>query len=201
MALQRSTETVLRRVVEKADKLKRSTFLKEVSTGGWKIDFTRYPPTVVRPHDEALESFVLTLRFFILGNEPTSFGTLAKLADDASLSQNWKDTHALIRRAVNDLLATAYGEYHYDGGVHRFTNREILETFLYGGLVHANSPAAVAQFEDWRRRSGVFALLEMWFVSTLRSLCEAIIILSEAGERELAIGADHSPDQAERSGT
>jgi hypothetical protein len=82
-------------------------------------------------------------------------------------------------------LGTAYGEYRYGGGSHRFSNRDIMDTFLNGGLAHANDREAVARFEEWARYPGIMALLEMWFVTTIKTLSMAIFLLSEICEDEM----------------
>jgi hypothetical protein len=179
------TQSILERVIEKAAKLRHSTFLAEIEQGGWKISFRQRDVIVTRPPDEARDAFVLNLRFFIMGNEATSFRSLATLVDDPELSDEWKDRFQTLRSAVNDMLATAYGEYRFGGACHRFSNRQIMNTFLYGGLAHANDADAVARLQEWSRHAGIVAWLEMWFISTLRTLCMVIFLLSEFCEAEL----------------
>lgn len=182
-----NTQTVLRRIVDKAGRLRNSTFLAEIERGGWRISFPTGTVVVTRPPDESRDAFVLNLRFFILGNEATSFRSLTKLLDDPELSSGWKDQFRTLRGAVNDMLAATYGEYRIGGASHRFSNGQILDTFLYGGLVHANNPEAVARMAEWTRHPGAIAWLEMWFISTVRSLCLAIFRLSDLCEQELQL--------------
>jgi len=184
------TREVLSRVVSKAAKLKASSFLAEIERGGWKANFSGPEITITRPHDEAIESFVLNLRFFILGNEATSFQALARLEGSPELSERWATQFRAPRSAVNDHLATAYGEYHYGGRKKQFSNREIMDTFLNSGLLHANDRHAVERMKEWSSSPGLLALLEFWFVSTMRTLCEAIFFLSAMCERELRRASD-----------
>ena len=179
------TKDVLERVVAKAAKLRNSTFLAELERGGWKISFREREVLVTRPADEARDAFILNFRFFIVANEATSFKALAKLVDDPGLSAQWKERFQALRNAVNDHLATAYGEYQYGGHSHQFSNRQIMDTFFNGGLVHANNPEAVARFQQWARYPGIAALVEMWFITTIKALCMAIFLLSEICAEEL----------------
>jgi hypothetical protein len=101
------------------------------------------------------------------------------------LSEQWKDRFQALRAAVNDHLAPGYGEYQYGGRSQRFSNREIMDTFLNGGLVHANDREAVARFQEWTHSPGIMALLEMWFITTIKALSMAIFLLSEMCNEEL----------------
>jgi hypothetical protein len=60
-----------------------------------------------------------------------------------------------------------------------------LDTFLNGGLVHANDREAVIRFQEWTQYPGIMALLEMWFITTIKALSMAIFLLSEMCEEEL----------------
>jgi hypothetical protein len=178
-------EGILRRVVGKADVLRKSRFVSQLVQPGYRIEFVENGTRVTRPDAEARDAFVLTLRFFLLQNEPTSFRALARLLDEPDVSDDWKRAFSTLRSGVNECLATAYGEYEYEGAKHRFSNRTILETFLNGGLVHANDLKAVARYEEWTRQEGLFDMLEFWFISTLQTLFRAIWYLSGICSLEL----------------
>jgi hypothetical protein len=198
--MQVETKRVFERVIAKAAILRKSTFLADLDQGSWKISFRHREVCVTRPPDEARDAFILNFRFFIVGNEATSFKSMAKLADDPELSVQWKERFGTLRAAVNDHLATMYGEYRYGGSIHRFSNRQIMDTFLNGGLVHANDPDAVARFEEWMRYPGIAAILEMWFITTVKSLCMAIFLLSDACEEELQRVGLGTPADAQATG-
>jgi hypothetical protein len=141
---------------------------------------------VTRPTTEARDAFLLNFRFFIVGNEATSFQSLAKLRDDPTISAQWKERLDAIRHEVRALLNTSIGSYNYGGQSRVFSNSEIMYTFLYGGWVHANNDDTVARFQEWSRYPGLVALLELRFVMTIRSLCAAIFLLARECEDELA---------------
>ena len=192
------TAAVLRRVIEKAEVLRRSRFVAQLVSPGYRIEFVEGGTRVTRPDDEARDAFVLTLRFFLVQNEPTSFRALARLLDDPEVSNDWKRAFTLVRSAINEYLATAYGEYEYEGAKHRFSNREILETFLYGGLVHANDVRAVARYQEWSRQGGLFEMLEFWFISTLQTLLRAIWYLSRICSLELKQAGAEEPKSSRK---
>ncbi len=201
--MREETAIILRRVVEKADVLRKSRFVAQLVKPGYKIEFVEAGTRVTRPDDEARDAFVLTLRFFLLQNEPTSLRALARLLDDPEVSEDWKRAFTLGRSAINEYLATAYGEYEYEGAKHRFSNRMILETFLNGGLVHANDPEAVARYEEWLRQGGIFEMLEFWFISTVQTLLRVIWYLSNICSLELkrsGAEASRSPGEWDRAG-
>jgi hypothetical protein len=179
------TKAILERVVDKAAKLRKSAFLRDLEERGWKITFHQREIIVTRPPDEARDAFILTLRFFITQNEATSFRRLAKLLDDPDLTDEWKHRFEFLRSSVNQHLAAAYGEHHYAGRSHRFSQLDILNTFLYGGLVHANKPEAVTRFNEWCQSPGQLAMFEMWFIKAIRALSLAIFLLSDICEDEL----------------
>jgi len=87
------------------------------------------------PDDEAIDAFVLTFRFFILDNEKSSFRNLASIYDALPISEekknNFKEARAYINKALD---STSF--LNIDGMT--LTYRHILETFIYGGLSHAN---------------------------------------------------------------
>jgi hypothetical protein len=184
--VQAETEKTLRLVISKGTKLRESRFAGQLESSGYRIEFRQQDIHVTKPDDEARDAFILTLRFFTLGNERTSFCRLADLLGTPDVSQEWKDSFATLRSSLNDYMATAYGEYQYDGQPHRFTNWEIVDTFLYGGLAHANNDKTVARYEEWTRHPGLYELLEFWFVSAVKTLLQAISLLASMCERELA---------------
>lgn len=66
---------------EKAQKLLRSSILTKLQDGKINLSITMdggliNDPTVVLPDEEFIEAFLLTLRFFIQDNEPSSIRNL-----------------------------------------------------------------------------------------------------------------------------
>jgi len=87
------------------------------------------------PDDEAIDASVLTFRFFIQDNEKSSFQNLASIYDALPISEEKKNNFKEARAYINkELDSTSF--LNIDGMT--LTYRHILETFIYGGLSHAN---------------------------------------------------------------
>jgi len=179
------TQAILQRVIAKATKLSESRYIRHLVDQPYKIDFREGGFDVTKPDDEARDAFVLTLRFFLARNEKTSFEGLARLLNDNEISDNWKLGFRALKSAIDDYLGTAFGQYEYGGATHRFSNREILNAFLYGGLVHANSPEAITRYEEWTRDPYVYAILQLWFIATTQTLVRGITALARMCRAEL----------------
>jgi hypothetical protein len=67
-----------------------------------------------------------------------------------------------------------------------------METFLNGELVHANRSETVARYEKWIRHPCLFAMLELWFISTIQNLLRAIFFLAGLCEEELKASSTNS---------
>jgi hypothetical protein len=182
------TKEILQRVVEKGTKLRSSRFVIALIKNDYKISFQQDSINVTKPDDEALDAFILTFRFFIVRNECSSFDSLAKLLNDSEISDQWKEGFRNLRSGINDYLSLSYGEYQYGGETHRFSNRLIMDTFLYGGLAHANAPNEVARYNEWMKYPYIMALIQGWFITTLSTLLRAISFLVEICEAELQGG-------------
>ena len=165
---------ILRLFNEKAAKLEQSTFAKSVETQpigfsavqrGDHVDLF-----VTGPEPEAVEAFVLTLRFFVQDNESTSFRKMASLYDELEITQELITQVQEGRAAINAFLdqnshMTVHGK--------TLSNREIFEVFLWGGLAHAN-PAKKRIFDDWAADDHLFPLMQMAFHDILVELLRFI---------------------------
>ncbi len=178
-------KSALRRVVEKAEKLQSSRFVDLLLENRYRVKYSGNQIDVTKPDDEARDAFILTLRFFTMSNEQTSFKKLAKLENADDISASWKESFKALRSSLNDYLQMSYGEYTFGGSTRRYSNREIVDVFLYGGLVHANDPKMVAKFEEWQKYPYIFALLEMWFIAALQTQLRAVQFLSAICRKEL----------------
>lgn len=87
------------------------------------------------PDDEAIDAFILTFRFFIQNNEKSSFGNMALTYEKLFISEENKLKFKEAYNYINDMLDSK-SVFNVDGII--LTNRHILETFIYGGLSHAN---------------------------------------------------------------
>jgi hypothetical protein len=181
--MKQDVKDILKRIVEKADKLSHSSFSDFIANKDYTIRITGTQIELVRPEDEAIESFILTFRFFIVNNEATSFKELKKLLDESEISESWKNKFRELSTQLNACL-DRHSVFTYDE-TQNPTNREIMNLFLYGGLVHANNPEKVQEFKQISENPILLKSLEMVFVKILSIVLEIISELAEVSRQEL----------------
>ena len=127
---------------EKATKLENCSFTNVVfnQDTGIMISFKREEQPRIEiqrrgPNDEAIDAFVLTFRFFIQDNEKSSFRNMVAIYERLPISEERKEEFKAARKYLNDFL-DSNSFLNIDGVL--LTYRHILDTFVYGGLSHAN---------------------------------------------------------------
>lgn len=128
---------------EKATKLEHYSFTQIIfnQQTGFTVSFKdidKQPSFEVQrrgPDEESIDAFVLTFRFFIQDNEKTSFRNIALIYDMLPISEEKKNNFKEAREHINNALDT--NSFLCIDGV-TLSFRHILETFIYGGLSHAN---------------------------------------------------------------
>jgi hypothetical protein len=197
--------------VEKSEKLERSGFTQFIlnNDSGVHMSWHRdYGEQSFRwgPSEESIEAFVLTLRFFIQDNEPSSLrkmtGHFEQLLKLGLITENTKVQWDAARAAINGYLdtPTAYSESVEKHGAvireDRYTYRQIMEVFVYGGLAHSNEQYSTT-FKQWQANGLMFPLLEHFFIDTIGQLVLTFaevrklvsIALSEVEARLAALNA------------
>jgi len=170
---------------EKASKLSRLSFTKEIfkCSTGVTIKINRkndgfYELTQERrvPFEEAIDAFVLTIRFFIQDNESVSLRNIAKIYEVAPIELKLKEKFALLRNQLNQYLdSDSVISINVNGEI--FNHRKILDVVIYGGLSHANEQKK-KQY-DFLMKSPIKALIENDFVYTLTTIFNTIYLISE----------------------
>jgi hypothetical protein len=157
---------VLQLFNEKADKLEGLSFTKSLSSSGLTISGKLGEPIQVQRHGpsaEAIDAFVLTMRFFVQDNEPSSFRNMADiyagLQVDQDLVDKFNDARTKTNTALDkpSLIKLNNTELTY---------RAIYEVFLWGGLAHANRKKK-AVYDSWVLDPILFPLLQNEFVYAL----------------------------------
>lgn len=138
--------------------------------------------TVEGPSEEAVDAFVLTLRFFLQNNESISISRLVALIEGLQLEPDLRTRVEEMRTAFNAALDRPCG-IRVDS-VHP-SNRDVLEIFVYGGLAHANQRKR-AVFEEWSNQPIVFGVLSQVFYATMVKVLHFLAFL------------DHTFDEAVR---
>jgi hypothetical protein len=162
------------------------------------------------PDNDAIEAFVLTFRFFIQQNERISFKSLADNAlNDPGLSQEWKDEFVKVRDSLNAYLDSNTfitervvgvvkdrdtGEDRHIDESHVITHRELMETFVYGGLAHANEEK-MRVYKRWQGNPlGGFQFMQSVFDDVLMRVLSHIRYVAWLCEQELT-GQKIQPSQ------
>ena len=163
----------LRLFNEKADKLQRLSFAKKILHGeiAVNISWKRGAKTKIKrfgPSEESIEAFVLTFRFFIQENEPTSFAKIGKLYNDfpvgSDLVRKFNDEMKLLKRIWKS-------KAHVNIGEQQLTRRQVFEVFMWGGLAHSQKKST---YDEWAKDSLIFPLLQSEFIMTLAKILEVI---------------------------
>lgn len=191
--MQDKTRETLSLFVEKANKLLSLSFIKSITErGGLDLNISwnaNEGLNVIRggPGDEAVDAFVLTFRFFIQNNERVSFGSLNdQVMADSGVSDAWKTEFTRIRAELNEYLDARPTINYAVDGKSISSNRELLDTFVYGGLAHANVQKRQV-FEAWRSDQMAFQLLQFQFATILVNTLKAISYMAHLSEQELKL--------------
>jgi len=97
------------------------------------------------PDDEAIDAFVLTLRFFIQDNEPTSLRNMSRLYASLAIDPTLVARFEQERAAANALLDSS-AFISIDG--EPLSCRRLVDTFVYGDRAHAN-PGSSENYRLW----------------------------------------------------
>lgn len=127
---------------EKADKLARLSFLDKMNhpDSGVSMSFNAEEGEFIKeirrgPEEEAIDAFVLTFRYFIQDNEATSFANMERFYLEAPLDSGLQQKFIAIRKEVNEYLNKPTN---MKLNAETFTNRRLMEIFIFGGFSHAN---------------------------------------------------------------
>jgi hypothetical protein len=183
----------LRLFNEKADKLEASSFTRKILTerSGVEISAKRVETGVAvtatrfGPDQESIDAFVLTFRFFVQDNEPSSFRNMADFYSDAGLPLDSETTRRFneARDAVNAYLDEA-SFVQVDN--RPLTHREIFDVFMWGGLAHAYAQKGRKEtFDLWKSILGFFQILENEFVLALATILKAIFYIRELNKQAI----------------
>jgi len=129
--------------------------------------------SAIGPSEEAVDAFVLTLRFFLQNNESISIRNLAELLQRLPLDSEVHDRVVEMRTAFNSALDRPCG---IKIDADHPSNREVLEIFVYGGLAHAN-PRKRAVFEDWSKQPIIMGMMTQVFFSNLVRVLHFLVFL------------------------
>lgn len=173
---------------EKAEKLLNTRFVKYLQeTRKLSVGFTfirGQEPITERnlPDQDAIDAFVLTFRFFIQKKEASSFRNLAKVYKTLPISVKLKNSFFNWRNGLNDYLNKKIN-CTVDGLTP--TKRELINTFIYGGLAHADTKLKPL-YHKWKADMYVYPILETHFCSILETVLRVIENVAEINKKAIA---------------
>ena len=171
----------LRLFNEKAEKLAGNTFTTRVfgEDSGVTIHWSKGEPLTVQrrgPNQESIEVFALTLRFFMQDNEGCSLRNVARLYEDALVAAELKERFREVRQELNLYLDSP--GFLVNTPDTRLTRREVLNTFLYGALAHAN-PDMKERYDRWMSYGSLFEVQWNALVVVLADFMQFIVYIHD----------------------
>ena len=173
--------------VEQAEALRKRSFVAHICDGGKvsvRLNFTEDGVQVEHsgPDAEAVEAVFYRLRLFLQNNDGISIANIAALSSDPGLSQGWKDQFELGRSQLNALLASPI-EMIVNG--ERYTNGQILRTFIYGDGGHFN-PDKLQMVRRWKSMpEPVMGYLQYALKRVLADFVDGVLQLAHVTELDL----------------
>ena len=161
---------------EKAKELRDGNFykyLQEHKSIGIRIGGKLKPGVETEwPDEDAIKSFILTLRFFIRDRDGCSFRCLSKIYTNLPIPKELKDKYKEIHESINNYL---------DDNIHvkiltigrSLKNREILDVFTYGRYAHSN-PRKRKKLEKWSASPLTELILKYEYLCILNGICDII---------------------------
>ncbi|HYE80814.1 MAG TPA: hypothetical protein VEG39_01470 [Clostridia bacterium] len=170
---------------EKADKLSRLSFTNTIlnTKSSFSLTFMegeQLSAERIGPSQEAIDAFVLTLRFFIQNNEPISLKNMDDLYSNLPIDSNLK---TIIRSTRSELREYLDGISPVMLNGERLIRREIFDVFLWGGLAHSDKKD---EFESWHNFNALYTMLEDQFVQILIEVLNTIFYIRDLNN--IAIG-------------
>ncbi len=153
---------------EKVDKLINSRFVKHIQENGLKVSIKSSVNEGVSisdtfPDQDAIDAFILNLRFFIQDNESSSLRNMNNLYNEVTITPSLKNDFNFVRNKFN-LELDKKTNINLRGN--DITYREIFETFIYGELAHVN-PDKKAIFDTWMKDKALASFIAAEFHNIL----------------------------------
>ena len=142
----------LRLFNEKADTVRRGSFLEKVSRDdhGVTLHLRAGAPLSVEKRgvdEEATLALALTLRFFVQPRDGISLQQVAQVYESIPVPTKYSQSARSAADSVERFLDQPTGLVFQNSPI---TNRRLFEVFMYGGLAHANDDKR-DEFERWTR--------------------------------------------------
>ena len=171
----------LRTFNERVRELSGTSFSRTVlfQETGFAMDCKPGEPVSVQRHgpdEESIKAFVLTFRLIIGRNEMCSLEKLKRAYSSALVSRELIDGFCAAIGGLDDYLASQTSPSIGPGPV---TYGDILETFLWGNLAHANNPAHKQRHDTWKSYGDFFEIFRNQLVAVLGNYMRYLIHLHD----------------------
>ncbi len=179
--------SILKLFNEKVDKLINSRFVRHIQENkGLKVSIKSSVGEKVGishnlPDQDAIDAFILTVRFFIQNNEPTSLCNMAKLYSNVSVSSSIRNDYTWVRNKLNSELSKK-SMFNLNGK--ELTRGEIFDTVIYGGLAHAQKDKK-EDFDKWMKFEPLAAFIIAEFNNVLIYFLDCIAYARKVNLRAL----------------
>jgi len=132
-----------------------TTFTIQGEVESWVSDFDR----------DDIEAFVLTYRILTQRNDGASIGSIAKVYESSWVPEEARRCFGYARAQLNDYLDNHGTTIRCSQGNH--SKREVIETFIYGGLAHTND-VKEQKFLSWTTNPAVAGMFWVEFMGALK---------------------------------
>jgi hypothetical protein len=142
--------------------------------------------------EEDCRSFLLSCRMLIQDNDRISLRCIGKIIEDSGCSNELKALVGGERFSMNLSLDDYCAFAAPSCG--RITNRDVLDTFLWGAYAHRGmNPVIRQRFLDWQSDNRQFLSLKLVFLLMLKIMLEAASKISSAIDAELQNNQPNKP--------
>jgi hypothetical protein len=117
--------------------------------------------------DDTIKSFILTLRFFIQDNEPTSIRNMNKLYEGMTIPDEFKLKFRKFQKNLNDFLDEPALTFNQS----KLTKRQIYDAIIFGDYAHKNIDKS-RLLETWKKNQLDWDVVFYEFQKTLYTFIE-----------------------------
>ncbi len=186
----------LRLFIDKVERLQASALLRTLLEQGvglnltWSAETKELRLSCTAPVPDETEAAILTLRFFLQPRDGISLGQIAQLYEELPLSAELKDSYQLHYSRLQQLLKSpACIQINGDCP----TRWEILETILYGDMVHAN-PDKRQRYLAWVAHPFAASIVGLELHNVLQFYLRTLAAMADIHRRALAeLGGEPHP--------
>lgn len=171
---------------EKVDRLEKNSFVKHIFSQKTGVTISSKKNEEVKiekrfPEKESIESFVLTLRYFIQDNEKISFRNIGKIYDKLPDNNQKKDFFQDARNKLNNFLDTPDNQLSIKENDRVLTNREIFDTIIYGELAHTNENKREI-YKRWMKNPILASIIENEFNVILGAIMNILMYVQNLND-------------------